>query len=76
MTKTQEGIARRDRLLDNQAQRVKALEGLIQKIEAEARRYAEMYPQSSDGRNTFIIFADWVAGLSLSSHHSLRNGDS
>jgi hypothetical protein len=37
---------------------------LVQKIEAEARRYAEMYPQSSDGRNTFIIFADWVAALS------------
>lgn len=29
-------------------------------IAAEARRYAAMYPQSSDGRNTFIIFADWV----------------
>ena len=37
---------------------------LIQKIEAEARRYAEMYPQSSDGRNTFIIFADWIVALS------------
>lgn len=36
---------------------------LIQTIEAEARRYAEMYPQSSDGRNTFVLFADWVAGL-------------
>jgi hypothetical protein len=22
-----------------------------------------MYPQSSDGRNTFVIFADWVATL-------------
>jgi len=36
---------------------------MIQKIEQEARRYAEMYPQSSDGRNTFNIFADWVAAL-------------
>ena len=26
----------------------------------EARRFAEMYPQSSDGRNTFEIFADWA----------------
>lgn len=34
---------------------------LIQTIEAEARRYAEMYPQGSDGRNTFLIFADWVS---------------
>jgi Lar family restriction alleviation protein len=39
---------------------------LAQRIEAEARRYAEMYPQSSDGRNTFVMFADWVAGLALS----------
>lgn len=39
---------------------------LIQKIEAEARRYAEMYQPSSDGRNTFVIFADWVAALSRS----------
>lgn len=37
------------------------LRSVIQNIEVEARRYAEMYPQSSDGRNTFIIFADWVA---------------
>jgi hypothetical protein len=36
---------------------------LIQTIEAEARRFAGMYPQSSDGRNTFVIFADWVARL-------------
>jgi hypothetical protein len=39
---------------------------LIQKIEAEARRYAEMYQPSSDGQNTFVIFADWVATLSRS----------
>ena len=38
-----------------------ALRAKIGAIEAEARRYAEMYPQSSDGRNTFVIFADWVA---------------
>lgn len=44
-----------------------AQDPLVQKIEAEARRYAEMYPQSSDGRNTFVIFADWVAALALSS---------
>ncbi|MCK1577737.1 hypothetical protein [Bradyrhizobium sp. 174] len=36
---------------------------LVSQIEAEARRYASMYPQSSDGRNTFVIFADWVARL-------------
>jgi hypothetical protein len=36
---------------------------LIEKIGNEARRYAEMYSQSSDGRNTFIIFAEWVEAL-------------
>lgn len=39
---------------------------LIQNIEAEARRYAEMYQPNSDGRNTFTIFADWVAKLANS----------
>jgi len=40
---------------------------LVQVIEAEARRYAAMYPQASDGRNTFVLFADWVASLALTS---------
>jgi hypothetical protein len=34
---------------------------LIQSIENEARRYAEMYQPGSDGRNTFLIFAEWIA---------------
>jgi predicted SnoaL-like aldol condensation-catalyzing enzyme len=29
-------------------------------IADEARRYAGHYPEASDGRNTFIIFADLV----------------
>lgn len=29
-------------------------------IALRAREIASMYPQSSDGRNTFIIFADWI----------------
>ena len=32
-------------------------------IEAEARRYAAMYDQGTDGRNTFIIFANMVSTL-------------
>ena len=36
---------------------------LVQKIEAEARRYAGHYPEASDGRNTFVMFADWVSSL-------------
>jgi len=31
--------------------------------ESEARRYAEAYPQGSDGRNTFVILADRIAAL-------------
>jgi hypothetical protein len=29
--------------------------------EAEARRYASHYPQSSDGRNTFLMLAEKIA---------------
>lgn len=35
-------------------------------IAVEARRYAAFYPQSSDGRNTFIMFAEFVERRSLS----------
>ena len=33
-------------------------------IEARAREIAGHYPQSSDGRNTFVMFADWIAARS------------
>lgn len=33
-------------------------------IEARAREIAGYYPQSSDGRNTFVMFADWIAARS------------
>lgn len=36
---------------------------LIDQVAAEARRYAEMYPQHSDGRNSFRMFAEWVDNL-------------
>ena len=31
-------------------------------VEQKAREWAEHYPQSSDGRNTFILFAEWAEG--------------
>lgn len=31
----------------------------LEGVATEARRYAGYYPQSSDGRNTFILFAEW-----------------
>jgi hypothetical protein len=33
-------------------------------LEAEARRFAGLYPEASDGRNTFVMFADKIAGVS------------
>jgi hypothetical protein len=42
------------------ADRIEALEAALRRMEAEARRYAGIYPQSSDGQNTFLMFADWV----------------
>ena len=44
---------------DTRAQLASARKAL-EEIEGEAERYAEMYPQSSDGRNTFIIFGNMV----------------
>jgi hypothetical protein len=31
-----------------------------QKVSDEARRYAGHYKEASDGRNTFILFAEWA----------------
>lgn len=42
---------------------VDAMVALTAFIEAEARRYAGMYPEASDGRNTFVMFADMVSDL-------------
>lgn len=36
---------------------------LVDMIAYKAREYAEHYPQSSDGRNTFLIFAEWVESI-------------
>jgi len=42
---------------------VAAIVAVTAHIESEARRYAGHYPLHSDGRNTFVIFADAVADL-------------
>jgi hypothetical protein len=31
-----------------------------ERVSAEARRYASHYSEASDGRNTFILFAEWA----------------
>lgn len=38
-----------------------------QTIADEARRYASHYPQSSDGRNTFTLLAEWIESRSAKS---------
>lgn len=38
----------------------KALEAERTAIADEARRYASHYPEASDGRNTFILLAEWI----------------
>lgn len=38
-------------------------ERLLTKISDQARRYAGFYPEASDGRNTFILFAEWIERL-------------
>lgn len=35
----------------------------IVRAEAEARRYAGLYPEASDGRNTFVMLADRIAEI-------------
>jgi len=43
-------------------------------LESEARRFASMYPQHSDGHNTFVMFADKIAALSASRDQVRREG--
>lgn len=39
------------------------------KVEEAARRYARCYPEASDGRNTFVMFAEWAASEALTPRH-------
>jgi len=43
--------------------KIERLRAALRMAEAEARRYASHYPQSSDGRNTFLLLADRIAEL-------------
>jgi len=42
---------------------VAAIMAVTAYLEAEARRYADFYKPHSDGRNTFVMFADMIANL-------------
>ena len=43
------------------ADEIERLRAALSRSEDEARRYAEFYPQSSDGRNTLIMLAERIA---------------
>ena len=40
-------------------------ETAMEQAAAEARRYADLYPQGSDGRNTFTLLAEWADSAAL-----------
>lgn len=42
---------------------INAISSVTAFIESEARRYAAFYPEASDGRNTFVLFANMVSDL-------------
>ena len=45
------------------------------KVEEAARRYARCYPEASDGRNTFVMFAEWAASEALTPRHEAPASD-
>lgn len=49
-------------ILARPAARVEAVDEERWAIAKEARRYAAFYPQGSDGRNTFVMLAEWIEG--------------
>jgi Lar family restriction alleviation protein len=54
-------FGRKENLVDRWNHRT--ADALLKKVEDEARRYAGLYDQGSDGRNTFTIFAEWASSL-------------
>lgn len=42
------------------AERERARSQAFEEAAQKARQWSEHYPQSSDGRNTFILFAEWA----------------
>ena len=51
------------RELEAQSATIERMREEVVWLEAEARRIANFYPEASDGRNTFVIFADKIAAL-------------
>lgn len=49
--------------VDHQRARAEAYRVKLGEVAAKAHEYAAHYPEASDGRNTFVIFAEWIEGL-------------
>ncbi|WP_200939851.1 hypothetical protein [Brevundimonas sp. Root1279] len=44
----------------------------LSQVGPKARQWAGFYPEASDGRNTFIMFAEWAEGLHASARQALE----
>lgn len=51
---------RKENLISSWNERTDRVKSERNAIADEARRYAAFYPQSSDGKNTFILLAEWI----------------
>lgn len=51
---------RKENLVSSWNERTPEINNERDRIADKAREFAEHYPQGSDGRNTFIVFAEWV----------------
>lgn len=64
------------RMNEARAQRAeRTITALLATIEGEARRYASHYAEATDGRNTFVMFADFVAERALASAIETRRAE-
>lgn len=51
---------RKENLISSWNDRVSHIDKEREAIADQARLYASYYPEGSDGRNTFIILAEWI----------------
>lgn len=49
--------------LEAERKQAPAPHGMLEQIEEKAREWAGYYEPHSDSRNTFVLFAEWVATL-------------
>lgn len=58
---TDDAIALFDHAISEQSRIDEAVAKERERCEREARRYAGFYPPHSDGQNTFVMLADFIA---------------